>query len=238
MHRLLALLLFVSLALIPTPALAQTTSPVSVVFFGGLQLPIGETRDAMGTGWNVGVGGGVRLAPDIGLRLDYMYSRFGAATATWEVALGPMLPAFVEREVRAKSQMHAGSLDVTWGRELRGGARGYIVAGPTLFYRRTQITTTGTQPPPVDVNGPTSACEPLWLQCPAQAVTFDRALGIKTSSDLGFNVGAGIAFRAGLTALVTIEARYYQVRREFRDTQGRSVSPSARFLPISVGLTF
>ena len=226
-------LLFVSLALIPLPTLAQTAPPVSVVFLGGLELPIGETRDAMGTGWNVGVGGSVRLAPDVSVRLDYMYGRFGAASSTWQVALGPMLPAFMDVEVRAKSQMHAGSLDLTWTRALTGGARGYIMAGPTLFYRRAQITSTHTGP-----NGSTGNCEPFWLQCPPQPLTFDRALGIKTSSDLGFNVGAGIAFRAGLTALVTVEARYFQVRGEFRDAQGRSVSPSARFLPISVGLTF
>lgn len=215
------------------PAAAQDDLPAgSVMVAGGLTMPLGAASDAMGAGWNVGVGGTARVAPGIGLRADYLYSRFASATETWNVDFGPFLPAFMEVPVRAKSQMHIGSLDVVWGRRVSPGARAYVMAGPSLFHRRVQITGNGPQ-------GRVTACDPQWLQCPSAPLAFDRALGIKTSSDIGFNLGAGIAFRAGLTALLTIEARYFQVRGpSYQATDGRSASGTARFVPVSVGLSF
>lgn len=199
---------------------------------GGLTLPLGEARDAMGTGWNAGVAGSVRVAPGLALRADYLYSRFAAATRQWDVTLGPWLPAFQEVTVNAKSQMHALSLDLSWSHPLSRGRRVYLMAGPTLFRRRVQIRGDGPQ-------GDTSACEPLWLQCQEQPLAFDRATGIKKSDDLGFNVGAGVTLPIGLSAALTVEARYFQVRGPaFRGPEGGSVRASARFVPLSVGLAF
>lgn len=206
--------------------------PVALSVSGGATLPLGDARDAMGLGWNVGVAGSVEIASGWEVRADYLYSRFGADTSKWDVTLGPLLPAFVEVTVRAKSQMHAGSVDVAWTRRMANGARVHVMAGPSFFHRRVQITGTGPQ-------GDTTACEPQWLQCSAGPIGFDRALGIKTSNDLGFNLGAGVAFGAGLNAVVTIEARYFSVRGPlFHGAGGRAVRASAQFVPISVGLRF
>lgn len=220
-------------ALAPMSAMvsAQDLPRASAAVTGGLTIPVGDAREAMGSGWNVGVAGTLQLRGRLGVRADYLYSRFAAATTTWDVTLGPMLPAFMEVAVSAKSQMHAGSVDLAWTRPLPGNRRAYLVAGPTLFHRRAQITGTA--------RGEIAACEPLWLQCTSEPVGFDRAIGIKTSNDVGFNVGAGFAFRAGLTALLTIEARYFYVAgRRLQGPGGRDVRSSAHFVPISVGLTF
>jgi opacity protein-like surface antigen len=224
--------LLACLAVAAAGLLSAQERPVALTAVGGATLPVQDARGAMGPGWNVGVAGSVKVAPALELRGDYLYSRFGAQTARWDVTLGPLLPAFQTVTVRAKSQMHTVSLDLAWIRPIGGGARVYLLGGPSVFHRRVQITGTGP-------SGTTTGCEPPWLQCAAQPVAFDRALGIKTANDLGFNVGAGVAFEAGLNALVTIEARYVSVRGDaLRSADGRSLDASAQFLPISIGLRF
>jgi opacity protein-like surface antigen len=205
---------------------------ISGGIMAGVALPIGEARDAMGLGWNVGAAGALGITRSVALRLDYLYSRFAARSARWNVTLGPMLPAFQEVTVEAKSQMHAVSADVVVSRPLAGGRRVSVMAGPTFFRRRVQIRGDAA-------HGETSACEPLWLQCQAQGVPYDRALGIKKEDDLGFNVGAGLSFPIGLAAELTVEARYFHLRGPaFRAADGGTTRSSARFLPVSVGLTF
>jgi opacity protein-like surface antigen len=226
-----AALLCLVLGVADHPALAQDR-PASITVLGGVTTPLSDARDAMGTGWNMGVAGALELRSGLGVRADYQYGRFGAAEKIVDVTLGPLLPAFMGVSVRAKSQMHAGSLDVTWTRATSSGVRVYVMAGPTLFRRRVQLTATGPQ-------GIVGACEPQWLQCRPEVIGFDRWLGIKESDDLGFNVGAGLAFRAGLTAMIVVEARYFHVSGpSYRSADGRSASASARFLPVSVGLRF
>ena len=107
------------------------------------------------------------------------------------------------------------------------------MGGPTIFRRRVQLRTTGSD------TGIATACEPQWLQCSADAIGFDRWLGIKESVDYGFNVGAGVTFRTGLTAALVIEARYYYVMGPtFTSSTGSKESASAMFVPVSVGLRF
>lgn len=218
-------------ALAAAQARAQD-KPISVMVAGGVTTPLGDAKEAMGKGWNVGAGVGVAIAQGVGVRADYLYSRFGARTGDFDVTLGPMLPAFVEVPVRSKSQMHIVSVDATWTRPLAGGARAYVLAGPSVFRRRVQLTGTGPQ-------GQVTACEPQWLQCQAQAIGFDRFLGVKKSDDLGFNLGAGIALPVGLTALLTVEARYFHViGPKYNQPGGGAVRASASFVPITVGLKF
>lgn len=232
MTRLVTLTLTCALALAAGSAFAQNSFPISVTVQGGATLPITEARKAMGAGWNVGVAGQADVAGQLGVRADYLYSRFAAGTSTWDVTLGPLLPAFMEVEVRGKSQMHTGSFDLTWTWPLAQGARATVMAGPSIFHRRVQITGTGP-------HGDTVACEPLWFQCSAAAVPFDEAVGIKTSNDLGFNVGVGLAFPVGLQALLTVEARYFFAHGpEYAAPGGGTRRASANFLPVSVGLSF
>lgn len=205
--------------------------PFVISVVGGTTGPLGDARDAMGTGWNVGVGGTVFLTHELGIRADYLYSRFGAAEATWQVTFGPWLPALTDVTVSAKTQMHTGSLDLVWSPRSRG-ARVYVMAGPSAFRRRVQISGTGPQ-------GDTGACSVQWLQCAPAAVGFDRALGIKKSIDLGFNVGGGVSFDVGLSARLTVEARYFFVEGPpFTSTKGRTTRANASFVPLSIGLSF
>ncbi len=214
------------------PAAAQDR-PFAVSVLGGATLPIsGAARDAMGIGWNVGVAGEVRLPSSLAVRADYLYDRYGTVYKLIDVALDPQLPASRQESVRSKSQMHFVSFDLAWSRTTAGGTRVYVMGGPTFFRRRVQLTAANDQ-------GLASACEPQWLQCEAEAIGFDRWLGIKKSDDWGFNAGGGVAFRTGLTALVVVEARYYYVvGPNFTSAAGGSPSASASFLPISVGLRF
>ena len=230
MRRLVVVL--ICLAAAPAAAARAQEFPLAVSVLGGATVPILDTRDEIGLGWNVGAAGTVLVADQVALRLDYLYSRFAAEQATFDVTLGPLLPAFVEVPVRAKSQMHTVSFDIAWSRRTSGGGRAYLMAGPSLFDRRVQLTGTGP-------DGQTTACHPLWLQCSGAPIGFDRALGIKKSIDPGFNVGGGVAFQVGLSARLTIEARYFYVRgKQFRAVDGTSSRSAAHFVPISIGLTF
>jgi hypothetical protein len=219
---------FVILAAAPVPAQERTAS---VTMLGGGTLPVGAAGDAMGPAWNVGVAGTVAVGPSLGIRADYLYNRFGDRRETVDVGLGPMLPAFRSVDVRSKSQMHVISLDLTWVRP-HGRGRFYLMAGPTYFRRRVQLTA-------ADVQGIASECRAQWLQCAPESIGFDVWQGIKKSNDLGFNAGAGVTLRTGLTAMLTLEARYFYVNGPtFRAADGRSVSSSAHFVPVSIGLTF
>lgn len=215
------------------PAAAQDR-PFALSVLSGATAPVsGATRDAMGIGWNIGVAGEVKLTSALRLRGDYLYDRFRSVDRTMEVGLGPMLPAFREATVHAKSQMHFLSVDLMWMRQNLEGRRVYLMAGPTFFRRRVQLTTPGVD------TGIMSACEPQWLQCSAEPIGFDRWLGIKESVDYGFNAGVGAAFRTGLSAALVIEARFYYVNGpSFTSASGSRESGSAMFVPISVGLRF
>jgi len=178
------------------------------------------------------VAGDVSVSSSLRVRADYLYDRYAVKEKTIDVGLGPMLPAFKEVPVRGKSQMHFVSFDLAWMRETLEGRRVFVMGGPTIFHRRVQLTA-------ADDRGIADACEPQWLQCRPDTIGFDRWLGIKESTDYGFNVGFGLAFRTGLTAALVIEARYYYVvGPKYTSASGDSRSASASFLPISVGLRF
>jgi opacity protein-like surface antigen len=224
---------FGGLALAAALAAHAQDRPFSVSVLGGVTFPISAAGDAMGIGWNLGVAGEIRLTPALRVRADYLYDRYTSVDKTIDVGLGPMLPAFRQVAVHAKSQMHFVSFDLAWTRENLEGRRFFVMGGPTIFRRRVQLTT------PADDTGIASACEPQWLQCSAESIGFDRWLGIKESIDYGFNVGAGVSFRTGLTAALVIEARYYYVSGpSFTSTAGGKESASAMFVPVSVGLRF
>lgn len=215
------------------PATAQDRA-FSVTVLSGATVPVSAaSRDAMGIGWNVGVAGELRLTSALRLRTDYLYDRFRSVDRTTDVGLGPMLPAFREASVHAKSQMHFVSADLVWVRQNLEGRRFYVMAGPTFFRRRVQLTTAGID------TGIAAACEPQWLQCSPASIGFDRWLGIKESVDYGFNAGIGASFRTGLAAALVVEARYYYVNGpSYTSASGGRQSASAMFVPVSVGLRF
>ena len=98
------------------PAAAQDR-PFSVSVLGGVTFPVSDARHAMGVGWNLGVAGEVRVSSALRLRADYLYDRYALVDKPIDVGLGPMLPAFREAVVNAKSQMHFVSVDLAWSRE-------------------------------------------------------------------------------------------------------------------------
>jgi hypothetical protein len=215
------------------PAAAQDRPFAVSILSGATQPASNATRDAMGIGWNVGVAAELKLVPALRLRADYLYDRFRIVDRTLDVGLGPMLPAFREATVHAKSQMHFASVDLMWMRQNLEGRRLYLMAGPTIFRRRVQLTTPGLD------TGITSACEPQWLQCGPASIGFDRWLGIKESVDYGFNAGVGAAFRTGLSAALVVEARFYYVNGpSYTGASGGKQSASAMFVPVSIGLRF
>ena len=200
---------------------------------GGAVATMGEAANAAGLGWNVGVGGEVRVRDWLGLRAQYLYARFAGVAATAARAAGTVEPS-APASVEAKLQSHTGFFDAVLRKPLAGTGRTvYLVAGPLASLRRVRITS---------ANGgasPYHGCQPQWLQCSPEPIPFDRALGIRRATSLGASAGAGAAVDVGLTAQLVIEARYvFLSGPTFTDVNGRTQSASASYFPITVGLRF
>ena len=232
MNRAVALLCGVMAAGAPAAAAAQG-SPVPVALGGGLSAPLAGTRAAMGDGWTVSVGATIPVTDSLGVNVGYLYSRFASEEIGAQFFLpsqsapGATLPATVS----GKAQAHVGSIDLVYERPVRAGRSViYVLAGPSVFHRRVTLTGNG--------QGQTKFCEPQWIQCAAEAVPFDQAMGVRNATDLGFNAGAGVTFDVGLKARLFVEARFFWVRgREFQTASGPERA-SAQFLPITAGLRF
>lgn len=204
--------------------------PAGAQVGGGAVTPVGTASGPVGFGWDVSVAGDVEFRPGLAIRAGYLYERFGVRETT--------VSSEGERaELRARTQMHVAGVDLVWRHRLPDRAADfYVFGGPLLAYRRVTLTSpaAGSAFDRVSVD----VCEPHWLQC-ASTLPFHLVLGIRRSTDLGANAGAGVSVDIGLRARVFAEARFIYIDGPaFRDASGAARSADALFLPLVVGLRF
>lgn len=205
--------------------------PAGLQVAGGAIAPVGEAGGSSGLGWDVAVAGDVEFRPRLAIRAGYLYGRFGAEEIG--VASGTE-----SARLRAKTQMHLGAIDLVWLRPLPDRhATVYVFGGPLLAFRR--VTLTNPSGGRTFDEAPVTVCQPHWLQCASAAVPYHRVLGIRRSTDLGANVGAGFSFDVGLRARFFAEARFVYIDGpSFRDASGATRSSDAFYVPVVVGLRF
>ncbi|RPJ56234.1 MAG: hypothetical protein EHM24_30625, partial [Acidobacteria bacterium] len=233
---LLAVLLLAATAPARAQALVETqpsppSKPYSLQIAGGGVAPLGDAADGSGLGWNVGVSAEVALRGPVRLRVEGLYSRFAAKEI--EVGVENERPQpLAQASMRGKVQSITVFFDAVVRRPSKDGRRtAYLMAGPLVSQRRVKITGAG--------EGTFDGCLPQWLQCSAEPVSFDRALGIRRATSVGASVGAGMTFEVGLTAQLVVEARYaYHGGPSFTAADGTKQSASAAYLPLTVGLRF
>jgi opacity protein-like surface antigen len=103
------------------------------------------------------------------------------------------------------------------------------MAGPGVYNRVVQLTTPAV--------GFITVCDPYWYVCFPTAVSTDQIVGDRSSTDFGFNFGAGVTFGGG--ARFFVEARYHYVMGDdFTGPGGTTVSSSAQYFPITFGIRF
>ena len=221
MRKTLILLALLAVS-VPGTVLAQD-NPVQINFGGGVTFPVGDVADSFDTGWNFAAGLTFNVNETVGLQTEYQYHRFGGPDRVFDDVINPGGNRIL---IESNHQMNVVDFNIM----LRGGSgpvKGYVVAGPGVYWRKVQLTT-----PTVGV---ITVCDPYWYVCYPAPVSTDAIVVDRTSTDFGVNVGGGVSFGA-----FYVEARYHYVWGD--DVQapggGQTYSTNATYFPITFGFRF
>ena len=193
---------------------ATYESPVQWHVMGGLNVPVGSGSHLLDTGWNFGFGATFRQpgAP-FGLRLDFGYSANNVTShGLYEVA--------------GTSALHidGGWVDV-WSAAADGELRfpiaptadGYGLAGVGLYHTSLQLTEFGFG----------YVCNPWWGYC--YLASGNTVVASRSSTEFGWNVGAGVNFKLNPGMTLFVEARYTWIN---------AAHPRIEYVPILFGVRF
>ena len=208
------------------PAVAQAQdNPVQVNFGGGVTFPVGDVAESFDTGWNFAAGLTFNANEAVGLQAEYQYHRFGGPDRLFD-DVGTSAPND-QILIQSNHQMNVVDFNVVLRAGGTSGVRGYVLAGPGVYWRKVQLTTPSV--------GLITVCDPYWYVCFPSPVATDAIIGDRTSTDFGINVGGGVNFGA-----FYIEARYHYVFGD--DVQvadgGQTFSTNASYFPITFGFRF
>jgi opacity protein-like surface antigen len=211
---------------IPAAALAQD-KPVEVNFGAGFTFPVGDVADSFDTGWNFAAGLTFNVNETVGIQGEYQFFRFEGPDRVFDNALNPGGDRIL---IESNHQMNVVDFNVVLRAGGTSGVRGYVLAGPGVYWRKVQLTTPSV--------GFVTVCDPFWLVCFPTAVSVDAIIGDRTVTDFGMNVGGGVAFGA-----FYVEARYHyvwgkDVTPSVGGVTGQKLSTQASYFPITFGFRF
>jgi opacity protein-like surface antigen len=190
---------------------------------GGAIVPGGAITERFETGWQLTGGVGWKLVHEtLAIRFDYGYSRerlIGGALST----------GFVNGE----HQIHSLEADLEWTATPGGPNPVHLLAGPGVYLQQNSITHLRdyTPGPPI--------CVP-WLQvCGPGPVSPEEILGSRSSTNFGFNLGAGvdIPIRGRVAAFLEIRWRYVW-GDSYGLPGGAEHRGSASYFPVTLGIRF
>jgi opacity protein-like surface antigen len=205
-----------------TPARAQYEPPRFQVG-GGAIVPAGAITDRFETGWQLAGGVGWKLVHEtLAIRLDYDYSR--------ERLIGGALSAGF---VNGEHQIHSLEADLEWTVTPGSPDPVYLLAGPGVYLQQTSITNLRdyTPGPPI--------CVP-WLQvCSPGPVSPEEILGSRSSTNLGFNLGAGVDIPIHGRVAAFVEVRWRFVWGSAYGLPGGSEHrATGNYFPLTLGVRF
>ncbi|BCS34947.1 hypothetical protein TBR22_A41730 [Luteitalea sp. TBR-22] len=208
---------------IPFAAQAQD-KPVQINFGGGVSFPVGDVGNSFDTGWNFAAGLTFNTNEVVGLQAEYQFHRFNGPERVFNnVAPSPGTDRIL---IESNQQMNVVDFNVVLRAGGTSGVRGYLLAGPGIYWRKVQLTTPST--------GIITVCDPYWYVCYPTPVATDAIVGDRTATDFGVNVGGGVNFGA-----FYVEARYHYVFGEdIQAPGGQTYSTKASYFPITVGFRF
>jgi opacity protein-like surface antigen len=211
------------LLLVAAPLRAQDR-PVNVILGGGVTFPFGDLSDSFNTGGHFDAGVAFQPSDNFGVEIDYQYHWMPGPERTF-----PNVGTAGSTLIESNHQMHVGLFDIILRTPSTSPVAGYFMAGPGVYHRIVQLTTPAV--------GFITVCDPYWYVCFPTAVSTDQIVGDRSSTDFGFNFGAGVTF--GGEARFFVEARYHYVwGDDFTGPGGTTVSSSAQYFPITFGIRF
>jgi len=232
MKKLLVGAFLVTLAA-ATPARAQGDRPAHLNIGGGFTMPVSDVSERFGTGgsFTVGVIFEPPPVPALGIQVEYGYNALAGNETRIPLSVTPIALPTSEGLIDSHHDMHYvnfnGILETT-GDSL---VKAYAIGGTGMYYRTVSLTTP-------DV-GFTTYCDPYWYACYPAAVEIDRVIGERGEWDPGINIGGGITFGLGESALFYVETRWhYMWGPEFTDTEGVVQNANGQYFPVTFGFRF
>jgi opacity protein-like surface antigen len=232
MKKLLFGAFLVSLAA-ATPARAQGDKPVHVNIGGGVTTPLSDVSDRFGTGGGFNIGVIFEPTPSriFGFQVEYGYNTLAGEDAVIPVSVTPVSVATGTALIESHHKMHYIDFNGILQTSYKSIVKPYAIGGFGMYYRSVSLTTP-------DI-GFTTWCDPYWYVCYPTAVPVDRIIGDRSSWDPGINLGGGIGFRLGESALFYVETRWhYMWGPEFTDGAGVSHKANGQYLPVTFGFRF
>lgn len=209
-----AVILLAAVTIGAAPALAQKKA---VTFQGGgiLMSPLSGTADHFKLGYGVDLGLTWNLSKQAGVRVEYVFSGIEPRN-TPASSIGPPL------SIRARLQFGTAAFVF---QAPPGRARLYVLAGVGVYHRTVDVSTSGT--------GLIEVCNPWWFVCVPGAVSADRVVGSRSTTNIGVNVGFGVVVGPAF-----VEGRFHHSSGPTFETPDGPRKASGRFFPITVGVRF
>jgi hypothetical protein len=212
------------------PLSAQTvTKDVQWRLGTGYSVPLGATGDVVDGGWNIHTG--VDWHPKrsqfgVNVNLDF---NFGHALQPEVINrlneyIQDSFPALTDDIDGGGMWSWTLTANLMWQSKGRGPVGFYVIGGGGVYTRSTSVTdqTVGT-------GWYCNPWYPYW--CYPYTGTYENIIAERTQTDFGWNVGAGLNFRAG-RGLFYIESRYNQMV-----ATGSATKPM-EWVPITFGYKF
>ena len=218
------------------PARAQDKK-VDFNIGGGYSAVTGDAREHTGDAGVFEAGVTLNVTPTFGIKTNYNYTGLGKEkTVVLNVSPSPVGGVFSPQEFSADTHMHDVTFDVVLKGKPGPKVSPYAIVGPGVYHRTVNVTTPAV--------GYTTVCDPFWYVCYPAAVSVDRILGSRSSTDFGMNFGGGFAFKIGETASMYFDIRYIYIWGPTFDVPAigaepaKSVHANGQAVPFVVGFRF
>ena len=226
---------FALLLVVAAPAQAQYDErPVHVNIGGGFAMPVSDVSERFGTGgaFTIGLLFEPPQTPMFAFQVEYSYN--GLAGEDKEIPLFAQ-PVDLLPSSSALIESHHNMQYVTFNGILKPGGdsflKPYVTGGGGMYYRAVSLTTPSV--------GYTTWCDPYWYVCYPTLVEVDRVIGDRGGWDPGINLGAGLTFRLGESALFYVETKWhYMWGPEFTDANGVAQKANGQYFPVTFGFRF
>jgi len=226
MKRMIVGLVLTGVIAAATPAAGQD-KPLSFNIGGGFTVPVGGVTDSLGIGGQVTLGLSYGVKDNVAVAGEYTFSSLGSKGLTVPQPLIAGGSAVFSGS--GWFQYAGGTVQFTpW---VSGKATAYVLGGMGVYHRSVYVTTPAT--------GLVTVCDPSWFICFPTAVTVDKVVGSRGSTDPGFSVGGGVTYKLSNLATFYAEARYHYVwGPDVQNASGGTTNANGQFFPLTFGFRF
>jgi len=225
MKRMIGGLILAGLVALATPVSASD-KPFSFSIGAGLATPVGGVGDNLGKGGQVTLALGYKVDPRLSVFGEYNFSSLGQKQLE--------LPQPILTDVESffgNGWYQYGVGGVTFTPWQSGKTSVYVLGAAGIYYRSVYISTPAT--------GLVTVCNPAWFICFPTAVTVDKVVVARSSTDPGVNFGGGFTYRMSNLASFFVEVRYHYVwGPDVPNQSGGTTKANAQFFPVTFGFRF